>query len=531
MNILKSCIDKGYLIEKDLLQILNSISQIDLEISQEVLSVLLNISREKILKKKIFLDNLNKLIIILLNLKEKREDKQSQINQTIEFLNTFLKEEPIISIKTEIKKQEEKEEHEIKKGVKIISSPHILSKKIEVDDFVKHFRARFNTIKSILQDRNELQNLMSINKISGQRQNISIIGMIMGKRVTKNKNILLDVEDLTGRISLLVNQNKEEVFAKARDIVDDDMLGFKCSGNNEILFVNDIVFPDIFSKGKKTAEKEELALFLSDLHVGSNKFLEKEFLRFLQWVNGEIGSAKQKEISKQIKYLFIIGDLVDGIGVYPGQEDELVIKDITEQYNKVAEFLSKIRKDITIIICSGNHDSVRIAEPQPLLDERFASALYKLPNILFVSNPSVVNIASSKTFPGLNVLLYHGYSFDYYANDVDTLRLNRAYHRPSLLINFLLKRRHLAPTHASTLYIPAEQDALVIKEIPDVFVSAHIHKSDVSNYNGITTISCSCWQSKTPFQEKVGHEPDPCKVPILNLKSGQVSIIDFSEEK
>ncbi len=97
-----------------------------------------------------------------------------------------------------------------------------------------------------------------------------------------------------------------------------------------------------------------------------------------------------------------------------------------------------------------------------------------------------------------------------------------------MIIHFLLKKRHLAPTHTSTPYYPYEKDMLVIRKAPDIFVSGHIHKSAISSYNGILTISCSCWQSKTAYQEKFGHEPDPCKVPILNLKTGKINMLDFS---
>jgi DNA polymerase II small subunit len=353
--------------------------------------------------------------------------------------------------------------------------------------------------------------------------------MVFNKRITKNKNILLEVEDLTGRALLLVNSNKEEVFKKAQEIVLDDILGFKCSGNNEMLFVNDIIIPDVFLKEKKKSPYEESAIFIADLHVGSNKFLEKQFLEFIDWVNLKVGGEKHQKIASTVKYIFILGDLVDGIGIYPGQEDELVIKEVTAQYEKVAELLSKIRDDIKIIICPGNHDAVRIAEPQPLLDERFAAALYDLKNAIFVSNPCVVGIGGAGTFPGFNVLAYHGYSFEHYASNVDVIRLNSPSKRPDVIMEFLLKRRHLAPTHSSTPYVPCEkQDPLAIYEAPDIFVSAHMHKSSISSHNGILNIACSCWQSTTPYQEKIGHEPDPCKVPILNLKTGQVNVIDFS---
>ena len=97
-------------------------------------------------------------------------------------------------------------------------------------------------------------------------------------------------------------------------------------------------------------------------------------------------------------------------------------------------------------------------------------------------------------------------------------------------MKFLLKRRHLAPTHSSTLHMPdANQDALVIDRVPDFFVAGHIHKSSVSSYRNIRMICGSCWQSKTPFQEKVGHHPEPCRVPIVNLQTRNVKILKFGD--
>ena len=50
--------------------------------------------------------------------------------------------------------------------------------------------------------------------------------------------------------------------------------------------------------------------------------------------------------------------------------------------------------------------------------------------------------------------MYHGYSFDYFVAQVDSLRNQGGYDRADLIMKFLLKRRHLAPSHLSTLYIP-----------------------------------------------------------------------------
>ena len=40
-------------------------------------------------------------------------------------------------------------------------------------------------------------------------------------------------------------------------------------------------------------------------------------------------------------------------------------------------------------------------------------------------------------------------------------------------------------------------------------------------------ISGSCWQGQTKFQEKLGHNPQPGRVPIVNLKTREVKVLKF----
>jgi DNA polymerase II small subunit len=91
-----------------------------------------------------------------------------------------------------------------------------------------------------------------------------------------------------------------------------------------------------------------------------------------------------------------------------------------------------------------------------------------------------------------------------------------------------LKRRHLAPSHSSVVYIPnGERDPLVISEVPDVMITGEVHRPDIEMYNGVLIITGSCWQAQTPFEEKVGNISDPAKVPILNLKTRELKVFDF----
>lgn len=414
--------------------------------------------------------------------------------------------------------------------VKILFSYTEKPKKKTVQDFVSYFNSRYNTIKGFLLNRQELQGVTSINRLDKkmQREPVALIAMVKERQITKNGNLLLEIEDPTGTTKVLVSKNKPELLERAKDIVHDEVIGLVGVNGDGIVFANNVIWPDIPMKKLKKAEKEEYVVFLSDFHVGSTNFLGDELNKFMEWINGKTGNEKQKEIASKVKYIFIAGDLVDGCGIYPGQENELLVKDIYEQYKMCAEVLKKIPPHIKLIICPGNHDAMRIAEPQPELYKDFAKHIWELPNVVMVSNPALVNIGAEDGFSGFDVLLYHGYSFDHFVANVDSIRNKGGYDRADLIMKFLLQRRHLAPTHTSTLYIPVETDNLVIDKIPDFFISGHIHKTAVANYKNITMVCGSCWQSKTSFQEKVGHHPEPCRVPIVNLKTRNVKILNFS---
>jgi len=250
-------------------------------------------------------------------------------------------------------------------------------------------------------------------------------------------------------------------------------------------------------------------------------------LRFIDYLNGKVPNSE----SEKIKYLFLVGDVIAGVGNYPNQEKDLKIKDIEEQFIGLSQFLSKIRKDIKIIISPGNHDGVRLMEPQPVLNERYAWSIHNLKNVLLTGNPANVNIGGTNNFSGFDVLTYHGFSYPYYANTVSRLIKEDALNSPEKIMTYLLKQRHLAPSHSSTQYFPSEEDSLIIKKIPDIFVSGHTHKSAVSYYNNILIVSIASWESKTPYQEKMGNEPDFCKVPMFNLKTRNIKILDFEDEK
>lgn len=419
-------------------------------------------------------------------------------------------------------------------AVRIITTYEDEAHKRGVQDFISFFNHRYRALRNILQTRRELSDVTSISRLPGRglRSFVAIIGIVTDKAVTRNENIILTIEDPTGTAKVLVGSNKPDLAAIARECVLDEVIGITGTTGDSILFADAIILPDVpVTKELKKAPDKVYAVFLSDVHVGSNNFLASEFNKFLQWIRGKAGSDAQRETARKVKYVFIIGDLVDGVGIYPGQEKELMIKDIYQQYEEFARLISLIPKDKHIIICPGNHDAVRLAEPQPRLDEDFAKPLYGLKNVLLVSNPAYVNVHKSEGFPGFDVLMYHGYSFDHFVANIDAIRAKGGYDRIDLLMTFLLQRRHLAPTHTSTLYIPdTQKDPLVIDMVPDIFATGHIHKAVMSSYRNITLISGSCWQATTAFQEKVGHKPEPARVPLVDLHTRQMKMMRFGDD-
>jgi len=515
-KILKLFIKKGFLLDKEMLDFFSQLE--DEDVADEILNKIQTTSREKLITKTLINNNLEKIKPVF---EELDKEKQKLVERF--FVNVSVSVEVKKETSIEKEKTEEDKKKELKSNIKVISSPIIQDKKLEAKDFVRHFRNRYVFFKKILQERSELEGLTSIDKISNNKT-FSIIGMVASKNITKNKNMILEVEDLTGTTKLLVTKTKTDVFEKAKEIVLDDVLGFKCSGSRDFLFVNDLFYPEASLTEKRKSEEEVYALFTSDIHVGSKQFLEKNFNKFLDWLND-----KENKIVNKIRYLFVIGDSIDGVGIYPGQEKDLVIKDIKKQYEKLTGFYKKIPKHINIIQCPGQHDAVRVAEPQPPIGEDFAEDLTKIENLYLVSNPSLIEINGKEEGKGIKILMYHGASMHGLINEIEELRLSNAHLTPAKAVTHLLKRRHLAPSHGTTTYIPnALEDPMIIKQVPDIITTGDLHKPDIEVYNNILIIASSCWQSITPFEEKVGNQPDPCKVPLLNLKTREIKILDFS---
>jgi DNA polymerase II small subunit len=390
-----------------------------------------------------------------------------------------------------------------------------------IGDFKKYFNDRLKTIKKILKERREMAGVIPINRIKRAQGNFKIIGMVSDIRTTKTGNKMIILEDENSSINVLLTKDRE--LANDNTVMD-EVLGVLCKkfrddrprADSNLIMAEELVRPDIPVNRTTNRSRESIYVcFVSDVHVGSKTFLKDEFNDFLDWLRGN--NSKKRDVAKKVGYIVIPGDVVDGIGIYPDQEEELEIEDIYGQYEELARLIRKVPEHIKVIMLPGNHDAVRPAEPQPT----FSMEIQKLfpQNVIFVGNPCYFNIH------GVNILAYHGRSMDDFIKALPSLDYSKAI---KIMIE-MLKKRHLAPIYGGrTPIAPEHRDYLVIDKIPDIFVTGHGHSTGMKQYRGITLINASAWQSQTSFQKMHNFIPDPAKVPIFNLQTGEPSIIDFS---
>ena len=376
-----------------------------------------------------------------------------------------------------------------------------------IEDFIAYFNSRFEKLSSMLRRRIKPVKISALSKF--QNEQVEVVGMVKDVR-DLGESAIIELEDKSGVVSVFAMDRLRE---QALELLGDEVIGVIGVVKGKRLIADRIIFPDIPIREK--TRKDFGVVFISDTHFGSKEFLQNEWDLFVKWLSGEVGNEKVVDLASKIKYVVIAGDVVDGVGIYPEQEKDLVITDIYGQYEFAAEQLDKIPKDIKIVLSIGNHDAIRQAEPQPALPKEYRDLFSN--NVIHVGNPAYVNL------DGLKVLIYHGRSLD----DVITRIPRLSYERPHEAMIELLKRRHLCPLYGEkTPIAPEREDWLVIDEVPDVFHSGHVHTYGVGFYRGVFVVNSSTWQAQTEFQKKVNLNPMPCNVAVYY--NGEVGRLRFS---
>ena len=301
--------------------------------------------------------------------KEKTRQKLFQINQND--LETYLgiKDDP-----------------NLLNEVKIISDP---TSKVTSGEGVKGynslFSSRFNKMKRIVSDRPESKMIKSISvvKTTKLENDVYVCGLVTTRNAERNITKLV-LEDPSGSFEGIIFDEELQKTAGTL-LIDQFVMARVASAKNSGLMIKDLISPDIPDQKINKSESEVFAVFLSDLHIGSKYFMEEELVEFVSWI------SSPDPVARKVRFVLIGGDIVDGVGIYPNQNKELVCQTIEEQLEKAEELLDKIPKNVKIIIMPGNHDPGRRALPQPAIPEKYNSGLWERENIEMVGNPALVS--------------------------------------------------------------------------------------------------------------------------------------------
>ncbi|TFG22831.1 MAG: hypothetical protein EU533_03815 [Promethearchaeota archaeon] len=399
------------------------------------------------------------------------------------------------------------------------------------EDFYEMTIDKYDTLKNLMRKRPEVLSAIDIKRINRLTNNVEIstMGLVKSIRKTKNDNFFLVLEDLTGEINVLINKdidNKRDLNMIERTLCD-QMLYIEGSynpsnkGKQGIVYVNKFTKIDIPTDFQPNHALDPLSIALvSDTHIGSKEFEEPLFRRFIEFLNGKVGNKSIRSIAEKIKYVIINGDLVDGIGVYPNQFEDLLIADIYEQYKKAAELLVEIPDYIKIFYVSGNHEPVRNAIPRPAVPKQYCQDLYDI-DITCLGNPSLINTN------GVNTLIYHGEGM----HDLNMLIPDLDINKPVETMKEFLISRHLAPVFGEkTQLAPVSKDWLVIDSIPDILHTGHIHINGYGKYRNVSLVNSGCFQAQTDFMRSFGIVPTIGIAPVIELDTLTPKILDFKKQ-
>ncbi|MFM8658977.1 MAG: DNA-directed DNA polymerase II small subunit [Candidatus Nitrosotenuis sp.] len=383
-----------------------------------------------------------------------------------------------------------------------------------VQGFSALFTSRFTKLKRIMSNRPEAKMVKNISAVisAKSKDEVYIWGLVVDRRTDRNVT-KITLDDQSGIIETIVVD--EELQKTASGLLMDQFVMEKIvTSKNGGFIVKDIILPDIPDHAANRSKTEAYAVFVSDLHAGSKYFMEKEFRDLIEWF------SSPDPIAKRVKFFILGGDVVDGVGIYPNQDKELVALNTQDQLKLLYEILDKVPKHIKVFIAPGNHDPGRRALPQPAIPAKYNPDLWGRKNFFMVGNPAIISLN------GVKVLIFHGQSVD----DIVKTTPGLSYDKPARVMQYLLKARHLSPIYgAQTPLAPELEDYMVIDEVPDIFHAGHVHVIDLDLYKNILILNSGAWQSQTPFQSGVGITPTPGVAVLVNLKTFKVYTKDFSK--
>lgn len=161
---------------------------------------------------------------------------------------------------------------------------------IKIGDYVKHLHSRYVKIRTILSKRMDEEKLISINKIT-QQKNPSLIGIVREK---EESNLLL--EDPSGEVHVyfdgLMKKTLEEICL-------DDVIGIRCKRIKDKIFARNVIYPDILSSRKIRKTEDEAEIVVVSNPSGLDDLKYKKLLNTISRV-------------ENLSTIFLFNDKIDG---------------------------------------------------------------------------------------------------------------------------------------------------------------------------------------------------------------------------
>lgn len=480
-------------------EFINSLSKLDFFITKEGISFIDTFSPESLRKFLFYFQNLKKFSP--LSKKIFTSDDLKRI-----FQEQFLEERTDQEFTTTLSKQE--------RAVSYLGDPFSETVSEAIPSFrtllFERYSFYFKFFKQNLGLEIEFKEILNLNQTENK---VYLVVRVLEceKKTINNKTYLkLALEDMSGMITayfFLSGLDKEPKIMKDEIIC---VVGNVEQGKLKKLYIKQLFFPGDFLKKEEFKDYKDFKIgIISDTHFGSKNFLQEGWNKFCSWI-------KENYLSLKIKYLIICGDLVEGVGMYPNQKQGLGLKDLVKQYFFFSEELKKIPKDIQKIFIPGNHDAVRLVEPQPIIQSSFRK--YFASDSIFFNNPAIIDIE------GYKIGVYHGKAFD----EIVEYFPDFSRKKPVEMMKFMLEKLHFCPFLGGRNHtFPSKKDPLIIRIVPDFLITGHVHTFGYEKYKGVHLVNASTWQGQTPYQKRFNFEPICSVFTLVDLKNNQVEIKFF----
>ena len=145
----------------------------------------------------------------------------------------------------------------------------------KLESFVSLFNDRFKNLSKLVRREPFMRDAVrDTSNLSPDEEN-KIIGMVADIQTFNNGRTRVTLEDRGGRINVMLQESSEENL----NLIMDEVIGVsgKLSRQGNVLFVNSPIVRPHLGRYREVSRAEEphIALFISDVHLGSGTFQEK----------------------------------------------------------------------------------------------------------------------------------------------------------------------------------------------------------------------------------------------------------------